>query len=141
MQAVFGELIGGDIIPNVPRGDGVDQDLPQYLAQLALSVVMSPLVAVHQGGQLRVPMTSGSVRDKGVRVEDGRQTIERVRGALARVRQFLQVVVDLALMPRLKDGLHVGEVLVEGCPSDPRLLCDLRHRHRAEALLGNEPCC
>lgn len=65
--------------------------------------------------------------------------MEWVCRGLARLREFLQVRLDLALMPCPKDGLNVGEVLVEGRPSDAGLLSYLRHRDGAESLLGYEP--
>src|SRR5918999_2026590 len=48
------------------------------------------------------------------------------------------MIVNLGLVPRPKDGLDVGEVLVEGGSPDASLLRYLRHRDGSESLLGYE---
>src|SRR5918999_1952835 len=96
------------------------------------------MVAVQQRSQLRVTVASRSMRDQRVRAQHGSQATERIAGGCARLREFLEVLADLAFVPCPKDGLDVGEVLVEGGSPDAGLLRNLRHRDGSESLLGDE---
>src|SRR5918992_2743024 len=78
------------------------------------------------------------MHDERVRVKDCRQAAERVVRAYACLFELLEMVVDLALMPRPEDGLDIEEVLVEGRPPNACRLCYLRHRHRQQSLLVYE---
>src|SRR5918998_6883802 len=96
------------------------------------------MVAVQQRTQLRVTVASRTMRDQRERAQDGGQATERVAGGCARLREFLEVLADLAFVPCPKNGLDVGEVLVEGGSPDAGLLRYLRHRDGSESLLGDE---
>ena len=45
---------------------------------------------------------------------------------------------DLTFVPGEEDRIDVGEVLVQRCAADTRVRCDLGHRHRTQATLGDQ---
>jgi hypothetical protein len=78
------------------------------------------------------------VRHQGERPQDRLQPFTGIRAAVTHLDQVLQVVADLALVPGPQDRLDVGKVLVQGGAPDSGVLCDPRHRHRGEAVLGDQ---
>ena len=80
------------------------------------------------------------VMNERVGLEHSRQTLAGVAGLLPGMGELLEMLGDLPVMPRGEDRFDVGEVLVQRRPSDPRLLGDLRHRHRRQPVLRHQRC-
>lgn len=73
--------------------------------------------------------------------EGGEHRLESLYGLCCSVPDLgerFEMIRHLSLMPARQDRLHIGEVLVEGGPPDPGPFRDLRHRHRPQAVLGDQ---
>lgn len=138
MKAVLGELVWGYVVPHDACGYGIAQEAANHSPQLLFGVAVTFMMAVEKGGQVGVMVTSGAMHDECVRGEHCGQSIERVLDIPAGLGELLQVAVDLAGVPGVEDGVHVGKVFVEGCSPDPGLLGYLRHRDRSQPLFGYE---
>jgi hypothetical protein len=78
------------------------------------------------------------VLNERVGMEDSLQSLANIVLSVAELGEMFQVPTDLALVPSEKDRFDIWEVLVQRGAADARLLGDLRHRDRAETVLGDE---
>jgi hypothetical protein len=134
VQAVVGQLVGGDVVTDPAGFDGLGDQVADEVVQVMLCM-RDVRPAVELGGQIGVVGVVGSLC---VRVENGGQPVGRSFGVIAGVGEMRDVVVDLPFVPREQDRADVGEVLVHGGPADTGLFGDAGHRDSGEAVLGDQ---
>ena len=91
---------------------------------------------VQQVGQLRTLVLL--MGHEGVGRENGPKTVQGVVEVVPHLGEVGQVVGGLALVPGNDDGVDVGEVLVERCPSDTGGVGDARHGHRGQPVIADQ---
>lgn len=137
MEAVVGELVGGDVDSDGSGRDGVDQERSDEFVEVVVGV--GDVRALMQGQRdLGVVVAVCLVADGGVGVEDDLESRSGVVVFVSYLGEHREVASDLAFVPGEEDRFDVGEVLVERGSSDAGVFGDARHRDREQAIVGDE---
>ena len=97
------------------------------------------LASVKERSELGIGVSSRAAREQGgVGLEHRFKPLARAASLIPYVGEVFEMTSDLTIVPGEQDRLGIWEVLVQGGPSDARLLSDLRHRHPQQPVLGDE---
>jgi hypothetical protein len=123
VEAVGGELVGGDVVSHDLLVGGIGHEVADELVELLASA--GEVLALVQGGGERAAVAL-LLSDAGVGGKDG---FEPVGGVTVLVAQRAELVdvggSDLSVVPGAQDGVDVGEVLVQGRAPDAGVGGDL----------------
>jgi len=134
VEAVGRQLDGADVSTDVAGFCGLLQEAFDQAVEMLLGSV-DVLPSMQDRRELGAVVLVG---DERVRLEYGREPLERIAVLIPDRGELLEVAVDLTLVPGDQDRLDIREVLVERRASDPGLLRDLRHGHRERSALGHQ---
>ena len=138
VEAVARQLFWCDVVPDGPSLCGRGQQVSDEVTELALRST-DVLILMHERGHVAALAPVGYlVGDHCVGLEHCFKCLARVVGPVTQLDEPGQVVAHVAFVPGHQDRFHVWEVLVQGGPSDPGVLRDLRHRHSPQTVLGHE---
>ncbi len=136
VETVTGELVGRDIIPEIPRLCDLDQQISDEVGEVLLRSgdVLTSMQECRQFGAVVL----AAVCDERVGLEHRFEPRACVPGSVPECGEMLEVGGDVALVPGDQDRFHVREVLVQRRAPDAGLLGDPRHRHRRQPVLGHQ---
>ena len=134
VQAVTCQLVRRDIGPHLADLRGLDQQVPDEGAELAVRPG-KVLTTMRQGGKFGDLVL---VVHDGIELKHGFEPPAGVTGLAPELRKLLKVSCDLPFVPGEQDRLDVWEVLVQRRPPDASLPGDPRHCHRQHPVLGRE---
>lgn len=137
VDAEFGQLAGRCVVSHAAGLSGVGYESLDEVLELTLGLG-DVFAAVDQGCEFGLMVVACLVDVESVGGEDRFESFTGCGRSVADLDEVVDVGVDVTLMPSVKDGLHVGEVFVEGGAAYAGLLGYLRHGHRPEPLLGDE---
>ena len=78
------------------------------------------------------------VANERIGLEHRFEPLDRLASSISDFCQLFDVCSDVTLVPGDQDRFHIRKVLVQGGPSDARLLGDLRHGDRMQAVFRHQ---
>lgn len=133
------EFFGGDVSPDVAGCNAFSNEIADHVEHLPPRPP-NLIAAMKEHRKLRVVVVARRTGHMRVGFEHCRKPPMCVRRSVASLCQVPEVLGNLPLVPSRKDGLDIGKVFVERCPSDTGGFRYSRHSDRPEAMLGDERC-